>query len=107
MFKTISAETHTAMDLYLKKEKAQSLSERAEFMKAANDAGQQRVSDCLSNMVTCDVVKTKVKFEVAYFVAKEQLPLSKFPKLLNLEEKHGVDIGRSYRNDMSCNVFIK
>lgn len=91
-----------AIDLYLKEEKALSLNERAEFMRAANDADQRRVADCLANMLASDVAKTKIKFEVAYFVAKEQLPMSKFPSLLNLEEKHGVDIGRSYRNDTSC-----
>ena len=96
-----------AIDLYLKEEKALSLNERAEFMRAANDADQRRVADCLANMLASDVAKTKIKFEVAYFVAKEQLPMSKFPSLLNLEEKHGVDIGRSYRNDTSCNAFIK
>jgi hypothetical protein len=42
----------------------------------------------------------------AYFIAKEELPLKMYPKLLKLEEKHGVEIGKPYRSDKSCNVFI-
>ena len=60
----------------------------------------------IANMQSTDLARTKTKFKVAYFVAKEELPLSKYPQLLNLEEKHGVDLGKAYRSDKSCNMFI-
>ena len=50
--------------------------------------------------------QTKKKFEVSYFVAKQQLPFTKYEKILDLEEMHGVDIGPSYRNDIECAEFI-
>lgn len=75
-------------------------------MGSLNMSGQQLITLGIANMQASDHAKTKTKFEVAYFIAKEELPLSKYPQLLKLEEKHGVDIGTAYRNDMSCNVFI-
>ena len=45
-----------------------------------------------------DFELTKKKFEVVYFIAKEELPLSFFPKLLNLEQRHGVGLGTAYQN---------
>ena len=75
-------------------------------MKTANDSGQQLITTGIANMHSTDLARTKTKFEVPYFVAKEELPLSKYPQLLNLEEKHGVDLGKAYRSDKSCNMFI-
>lgn len=50
--------------------------------------------------------RTKKKFEVTYFIAKEEIPFTKYEKILNLEEMHGVDVGSSYRNDKACAEFI-
>ena len=50
--------------------------------------------------------KTKLKFETAYFIAKEELPLLKYSQILKLEEKHGADIERAYRNRQSGTTFI-
>ena len=93
-----------AMDLYLS-EKGLSATDRAEFI-VKSTPGQQNIALGIANMQASDLAKTRTKFEVAYFIAKEELPLKKFPKLLKLEEKHGVEIGNSYRSDNSCNVFI-
>lgn len=95
-----------ALDLHLKGEKGQCAMERAECMRTFNQAGQQLITTGIVNMQASDLANTKIKFDVAYFIAKEELPLSKFPKLLQLEERHGVTIGTAYRNDMSCSTFI-
>ena len=50
--------------------------------------------------------KTKRKFEIAYFIAKEELSFKKYEKIINLEEMHGVSMGEAYRNDKSCAEFI-
>ena len=50
--------------------------------------------------------QTKKKFEVSYFVAKEEIPFTKYEKILNLEELHGVDIGATYRNNKACAEFV-
>lgn len=95
-----------ALDLHLKGSKGQSAFERAESMKASNDAGQQLVTSGIKNMQSADFAKTKTKFETAYFIAKEEMPLLKYPQILKLEEKHGADIGTAYRNRQSCTNFI-
>jgi hypothetical protein len=53
-----------------------------------------------------DFELTKKKFETAYFVVKEELPITKFTKILELEEKHGVALGKAYRNNMSGSTMI-
>ena len=39
------------------------------------------------------------KFDVAYFIGKENLAFAKMPALCELEERHGVDLGSGYKND--------
>ena len=46
------------------------------------------------------------KFEIAYFVAKEELPLTKYQSLIELEEHHSIDHGNAYRNRIECGIFI-
>ena len=47
-----------------------------------------------------------MKFETAYFIAKEELPISKFKKIHVLEVKHGKQLGEAYVNDTSAGVKI-
>ena len=95
-----------ALDLHLTADKGQTAVERAEAMKASTDARQQLITSGIKNMQSADIAKTKSKFETAYFIAKEEMPLIKYPQILKLEEKHGVDIGTAYRNNKSCTTFI-
>ena len=95
-----------ALDLHFKGNKGQSAFERAEAMKASNDAGQQLITSGIKNMRSADIAKTKLKFETTYFIAKEEMPLLKYPQILKLEEKHGADIGRAYWNRQSGTNFI-
>jgi hypothetical protein len=46
------------------------------------------------------VVKERVmkKFDIAYLIAKEHVPFVKYPAIHELEERHGVDLGSTYRN---------
>ena len=48
----------------------------------------------------------RYKFDIAYFVATEQLAFKKYPKVCELESRHGVKLGASYRNVNSCKEFI-
>ena len=43
-----------------------------------------------------DVKLTRKKLEAAYFIAKEELPLTKFERILALEELHSVELGNAY-----------
>ena len=44
-------------------------------------------------------------FDIAYFVAKREMPFTSFPHLCHLEMKHRVDLGSTYINDKACNNF--
>ena len=60
----------------------------------------------LTTMTERDTSLTKMKFETAYFIAKEELPLKLYPKLLKHKEKQGLETGQAYRNENSCGIFI-
>ena len=45
-------------------------------------------------------------FEIAYFVAKLDLPFTTYENLCGLEMKHCVDLGKTYRNDKACKNFV-
>lgn len=49
---------------------------------------------------------TRTKFETAYSIVKETLPLLKYPILLKHEEIHGVEISKAYRNGNAGGLFI-
>ena len=46
------------------------------------------------------------KFDIAYFIAIEKLPLAKYPRLCELKKRHAVHLGHSYLNENSCKEFI-
>jgi len=50
-----------------------------------------------------DVAK---KINTAYFIAKEELPFTKFPKLLNLQRKNGLQILETYSTDKKCTEMV-
>lgn len=47
------------------------------------------------------------KFEVAYFICKENLAFTKMAPLCELQAKHGVELGTGYKNNQACAVFIE
>ena len=49
--------------------------------------------------------KLKVKFDIAYFVATEQLAYCKYPKICELEARHGVMMGNSYLHENAAKEF--
>lgn len=48
----------------------------------------------------------EIKFNVAYTIAKEELPFTKYRPLLLLHKKNGVNISPTYDNDVKCTEFI-
>ena len=47
-----------------------------------------------------------VKMNTAYFIAKEELPFTKFPGLLQLQQKNGIQITNTYSNDIKCAEMV-
>ena len=90
-----------AYDLHLK-EQGLSIRQRSEVSNP-NSGGVLRGLDVMKQK---DFEKTKKKFETMYFVVKEELPITKFSKILELEGRHGVELGNAYRNSMSGSIMI-
>ena len=84
-----------AMELFLKR-RGVSLAERDACINL--EENQQTILTGISKMNKKDYERTKKKFDVAYFIAEEEMPMVKFESILSLEERHGVDIGTAYRN---------
>ena len=66
------------------------------------DRNQQSIESGLARMNEKDIMLTHKKFETAYFIAKEELPLTKYKRILALEEFHNVELGNAYRNNNIC-----
>lgn len=57
----------------------------------------------------CDEEQRKdvaMKINTAYFTAKEELPTTKLPKLLDLQRKNGLQIGETYSTDKKCAEMV-
>ena len=67
---------------------------------------QPTVIEGFSQMSEIAQEQLKKKFELAYFVAKKELPFTMYEDLVTLEKHHGVDIGEVYVNRIECANFI-
>ena len=70
------------------------------------DHNQQSIKSGLARINEKDVTCTQKKIETAYFIAKEELPLTKFERILALEKPHNAELGNPYRNNNMCGEFI-
>ena len=50
--------------------------------------------------------KMEMLFDIAYFVAKREMPFASFPHLCIFEKKHGVELGSTYMNGKACKTFV-
>ena len=50
--------------------------------------------------------RLRMKCETAYFVATEQLAFCKYPRISDLEERHGVHLGNSYLHQNAAKEFV-
>ena len=48
----------------------------------------------------------KRQFEISFVLAKEHIPFLKYPAIHDLEERHGVDLGITYKNRDTARNFI-
>ena len=79
----------------------------AEIKSVPQQDGQKSIHKALATTREKDVEMTKEKFEIAYFFCKEEIPMSKYEKVIELEAMHGVDISNvAYANAGSCVNFI-
>ena len=44
-------------------------------------------------------------FDLAYVIAKEEMPFTKYPTLVEVEKRHGVPLGSTYGTEHKCSEF--
>lgn len=64
------------------------------------------IGQCLRKMQQDDEQKMIYLFDIAYNIAKQELPFTQFSTWVNTEKKHGVLLGDTYINDIQCKNFI-
>lgn len=65
----------------------------------------QSIKDVVSSMNKNENEKIKKLFDISYYLAKEELPFTLFPAQIELEKRHGVDLGITYTNAKACKTF--
>ena len=101
-----STSHNKAYDLYMK-DLGLSVRERTERDQLLlSSSGQQAIVERINIMNDKGFELTKKKFESMYFLAKNEAPLSLFPKLLSHKERHGVVFGPAYWSRTSGTVFL-
>ena len=70
-------------------------------------SNQKDIPSLFLDMSEAQKSSLKKKFEIAYFVAKEELSFQKYERLLELEKFHDVPHEREYGNANQCANFIK
>jgi hypothetical protein len=50
--------------------------------------------------------KLAVCFNSAYWVAKNEMPFTMYPSVLELQQINGVDLAKSYKSDKACSRYI-
>ena len=65
------------------------------------------IARSLLSMVLSPAVmdQMKKKSEISFLLAKEHIPFTKYPAILDLEERHGVDLYSTYKNSDSASNF--
>ena len=63
------------------------------------------IAKALSTIPEDERVKLRYKFDLAYFISREKLSFRKYPQLVKLEARHGVNIGTNYVTETSCREF--
>ena len=64
------------------------------------------IAKALNRLPDDERERLKRKFDIAYFVASENLPYTKYPKICDLEARHGVQVGSAYRNENAGKEFV-
>ena len=87
------ADQHThAMNL-LKKEQAEA--------SGSGSCSFAPIARALSHLPDEEKEQLRRKFDIAYFIALEKLSFRKYPRLCELEARHGVAIGTTYTNEIA------
>lgn len=71
-----------------------------------DDTMYMLIVQSLSSISEQERQKLRIKFNIVYFIATEQLAYQKYPKLCELQTKLGMNLGSSYLNENAAKEFI-
>ena len=63
------------------------------------------IGRCLSTLDDVTKAQMEKKFNLCFVMAKEGIPFAKYPALLDLEQRHAVDVGHAYHTTDSAKQF--
>jgi hypothetical protein len=89
-----ASDMHARAMLLLRKDSSASVADYAPIAKALHKLDQA------SEAILCK------KFEVSYFIAKQNLAFVKMGPLCELLERQGTSLGQGYKNDKACATFV-
>eukprot|EP00731_Ephydatia_muelleri_P003766 Em0001g3766a len=84
---------------------------RAMMLFKKKQAGPSNASSCppiiqlIQNLDAETEARVKRKFDIAFFICKENLSFLKMGSLCELQTRHGVDLGEGYKNNKACTEF--
>lgn len=64
------------------------------------------IATALNKLPDLERSQLHVKFDLAYFIARERMFFRVYPKLCELETRHGVMVGTTYTNEVAGRTFI-
>ena len=64
------------------------------------------IAKVLSTLPNDEKERLRKKFDIAYFVARDKLSFRKYPRICELEAKHGANLGTTYRTETAGRSFI-
>ena len=96
----VNSDPHKAAMMYFRKDQAKS---RNEPITSYSPIARSLLSSSIDPAVREQVKK---KFDISFVLAKEHIPFLKYPAIHELEERHGVDLGATYKNRDSARNFI-
>ena len=69
--------------------------------------GESEAEKCLLSLNKADMTRLDLLFRNAHAIAVNSRPFSDFQWMAKLDEKKGLPVGKTYRNDKQCSSFIK
>ena len=80
---------------------------RADDAKASGGSAMlsSTIGRCLATLDSETRARMERKFDLCYVMAKQSIPFAKYSALIELEQRHEVDIGRAYNTADSARLF--
>ena len=98
-FKVETLRKHEVSEIHLSCQKA--------YAASLSPAGSTPIEKGFQKMDEIELERRKKQFTTAFFVAKEERPLTDFPKLLELQKANsGEDLTQHYGNNKQCKTFV-